>query len=148
MRGFELVTHLPVPVRAVFDASLSIDAHLGSMRFSRERAIAGVTSGTIGLGQSVTWRAWHGGVPFTMTSIISELEEPRRFVDEQVAGPFGAFRHEHLFEPAGGGTRMVDRLRLASPVAGFVVEPVLLVPYVRHLIRVRNRFLLRSLLAG
>ncbi len=148
MRDFELATHLPVPVQAVFDASLSIDAHLGSMRFSRERAIAGVTSGRIGLGEPVTWRAWHFGVPFTMTSIISELEEPRRFVDRQLSGPFGAFRHEHLFLEAGGGTRMIDRIELASPLAGAVVEPVLLVPYLRRLIRVRNRFLLRSLLAG
>lgn len=148
MRGFELVTHLPVPVRAVFDASLSIDAHLGSMRFSRERAIAGVTSGTIGLGESVTWRAWHFVVPFTMTSVISEVEEPLRFIDQQLKGPFGSFHHEHLFVPAGGGTRMIDRIQLASPFAGALADPVLLVPYLRHLIRVRNRFLLRSLLAG
>jgi ligand-binding SRPBCC domain-containing protein len=35
-----------------------------------------------------------------MTSRITEWSRPERFVDEQVRGPFAAFRHEHLFEAA------------------------------------------------
>src|SRR5699024_4314072 len=41
----------------LFDLSLSIDAHLGSMSDSGERAVGGVTSGQIALGEEVTWRA-------------------------------------------------------------------------------------------
>jgi ligand-binding SRPBCC domain-containing protein len=57
----------------------------------------------------------HFGLPFTMTSRITELERPVRFVDEQVRGPFRRFRHEHLFEAAGGDTVMIDRITFAAP---------------------------------
>lgn len=64
--------------------------------------MGGVTAGRIGLGEEVTWRAVHFGLPFTMTSRVTELERPLRFVDEQVRGPFRSFRHEHRFEATGG----------------------------------------------
>ncbi|KNC18379.1 cyclase [Arthrobacter sp. RIT-PI-e] len=134
----------------LFERSLSIDAHTGSMRFSRERAVAGVTSGRIGLGQQVTWRAWHFGVPVRMTSAITELEAPHRFVDEQVRGPFRAFRHVHEFSLQDGATTMVDRIEFTAPfeVLGAVAERWLLRPYLRHLIGVRNRFLVSPAGAG
>jgi len=47
---------------------------------------------------------------------ISEYDRPHRFVDEQVSGPFAHWRHEHRFEAAGEGTRMVDDVDFASPV--------------------------------
>ena len=143
---FRLVTHAEVPPGALFDASLSIDAHVSSMAGSRERAIAGVTSGRIGLGETVTWRARHFGVWFTMTSRISELERPGRFVDEQVRGPFRVFRHAHSFEPDGSGTRMTDEITVGSPIFGALVERLVLVPYLRRLIRRRNDHLVESLI--
>lgn len=85
------------------------------MSDSNERAIDGVTTGHIGLGESVTWRARHFGTPFTMTSRVIELDRPRRFVDEQMRGPFRSFQHEHLFVAADGGQphplRRADQLR-------------------------------------
>jgi ligand-binding SRPBCC domain-containing protein len=95
----------------VFDLSLDVDAHLESQAKAGERAVAGVTSGTIGLGEHVTWRAVHFGVPFKMTSRITEMDRPHRFVDEQVRGPFRTFRHEHLFEQRDTDTLMIDRLQ-------------------------------------
>lgn len=67
------------------------------MARSGERAVGGRTSGELALGESVTWRAVHFGIPFRMTVAITEHEAPDRFVDEQVRGPFGRWRHEHLF---------------------------------------------------
>jgi ligand-binding SRPBCC domain-containing protein len=142
---FRLVTHAEVPPGVLFDASLSIDAHVDSMAGSRERAIAGVTSGRIGLGETVTWRARHFGVWFTMTSRISELERPGRFVDEQVRGPFRVLRHTHSFEPDGSGTLMTDEITVGSPIFGALVERLVLVPYLRRLIRRRNEHLVESL---
>ncbi|MFD5598442.1 cyclase [Leucobacter sp. NPDC058333] len=152
-RSFTLVTVADVPPEVLFAASLDIDRHVASMARSRERAIGGVTSGSIGLGEHVTWRARHFGVWFTMTSRITELEAPLRFVDEQIAGPFRRFRHEHVFEAIGAdaavgarmGTRMSDTITLASPVFGGLVEDVVLVPYLRGLIAWRNAELLASL---
>jgi hypothetical protein len=57
-------TMIDAPPDVVFDLSLDIDAHLASMARSGERAIAGVTTGQIGLGEEVTWRARHFGIPF------------------------------------------------------------------------------------
>ncbi|MGN6128462.1 MAG: SRPBCC family protein [Humibacter sp.] len=142
---FTVVTEAPHPIEALFDVSLDIDAHIGSMRQSDERAIDGITTGQIGLGQTVTWRARHFGIWFTMTSKIVELERPVRFVDEQVAGPFKSFRHEHGLEDIDGATRMTDTIALASPVLGSLVESVVLVPYLRKLIQKRNQHLLALL---
>ena len=126
--SFTLVTEAAVDAAALFDLSLDIDAHIDSMSRSRERAIAGVTAGQIGLGETVTWRARHFGVWFTMTSQITARDRPKRFVDEQVAGPFRSFRHEHTFQPIPGGCRMSDTITVASPVFGVVAERLVLVP--------------------
>lgn len=138
---FTEVTRVPCDPEVLFDLSLSIDAHLASMRRSGERAVAGVTSGTIGLGETVTWRARHFGVVWTMTSGITALDRPHRFVDEQVRGPFRLFRHEHRFERVDEGTLMTDVVTLRSPMLGPIVEPLLLMPYMRRLIRSRNEVL-------
>jgi ligand-binding SRPBCC domain-containing protein len=153
---FTVVTTSPHPAQRLFDLSLSIDEHLESLAGSGERAIGGVTSGRIGLGETVTWRARHVGIWFTMTVRITEYDEPRRFVDEQVSGPFRLFRHVHEYgEPAergvGGGagshgtTVMTDTITVASPVFGRLAERWVLVPYLRRLIRTRNRHLLAVL---
>ncbi|HWT33320.1 MAG TPA: SRPBCC family protein [Microbacterium sp.] len=140
-----LVTETPYPVEALFDVSLDIDAHMASMAASGESAVAGVTSGRIGLGETVTWRARHFGVWFTMTSKITALERPTSFVDQQVRGPFRMFVHEHTFEPLGDGSRMTDRITVGSPVLGRLAERAILVPYLRRLIRKRNAHLLATI---
>ncbi len=73
------------------------------MAHTNERAVAGRTSGRIGLGETVTWRARHFGITWSLTSRIVVADAPTRFVDEQVRGPFRSFRHEHRFEASGGG---------------------------------------------
>lgn len=95
---FMLVTECPTDAATMFDISLDIDAHVDSMSQSHERAIEGVMSGRIGFGQTVTWRARHFGIWFTLTSKITAVDHPHHFVDEQVSGPFKTFAHEHTFE--------------------------------------------------
>ena len=143
--SFTIQTVAAVDPDVLFDLSLDVDAHLASMRDSGERAIGGVTSGRIGLGESVTWRARHFGLWFEMTSQITALERPARFVDEQIDGPFKSFRHEHVFEQDGDHTTLTDIVTLASPVFGAVAERLVLVPYLRRLIRHRNAHLVARL---
>jgi ligand-binding SRPBCC domain-containing protein len=130
-------------IEELFDLCRSIDAHKESMAKSRERAIAGVTSGLISLGEEVTWRAWHFGAPLRMTSRITELEAPNFFVDEQIRGPFRSFRHIHEFSETAGGTVMVDRIEFAAPFGplGRLAERLVLTRYLRNLIEQRNRHL-------
>jgi ligand-binding SRPBCC domain-containing protein len=113
------------------------------MARSREQAIAGVTSGLISLGEQVTWRAWHFGLPFQMTSRIVEMESPDYFVDEQVKGPFRRFRHVHEFHEDALGTTMIDRIEFAAPFGplGRLVEKLVLARYLQQLIESRNRHL-------
>ena len=110
---------------------------------SHEEAIDGVTSGLISLGEEVTWRAWHFGVPLQMTSRITEMRIPDYFVDEQVRGPFRRFRHVHEFSQDAAGTTMVDRIEFAAPLGpiGRMAEKLVLGPYLQRLIEKRNRHL-------
>jgi ligand-binding SRPBCC domain-containing protein len=141
--SFECTTRTILGKEELFDLSRSIDAHKESMVQSREEAIAGVTSGLISLGEEVTWRAWHFGVPLRMTSRITEMAAPDYFVDEQVRGPFRSFRHVHEFREDAGGTVMVDRIEFAGPFGplGRVAEKLVLTRYLRNLIEQRNRHL-------
>ena len=68
----------------VFDAARDIDLHVQSQQASGERAVAGVTSGLIGLGEEVTFEARHFGLRLRHRARITALERPRRFVDEMV----------------------------------------------------------------
>ena len=140
-------TRIDAPIERCFALSLSIDAHTGSMASSSEQAIAGVTSGEIGPGQTVTWSARHFGVRFRMTSLISAYERPHRFVDEQVRGPFRHWWHEHLFDAVGQQTRMVDRIEFTAPFGplGRLVERLVLERYMRRLIEQRNQWLKQEL---
>lgn len=142
-----LETHVAATVERCFDLSRSIDAHRQSMHGSGERAIGGVTSGNIGLGERVTWSARHFGIRFRMTSVISEYARPTRFVDEQVSGPFAHWWHEHEFVAVGDGTLMVDRISFASPFGpiGRAVDRLLLARYMTKLIARRNEWLVREL---
>ncbi|MFE5408147.1 SRPBCC family protein [Microbacterium sp. NPDC056569] len=142
---FTLVTETAHPAAALFDLSLDIDAHVASMSQSSERAVAGVATGRIGLGETVTWRARHFGIWWTMTSRITALDRPSRFVDQQVRGPFKTFVHEHRFEQLADGSRMTDTITLASPIFGAAAERLILVPYVRRLIGARNAHLIAML---
>jgi ligand-binding SRPBCC domain-containing protein len=95
------------------------------------------------LGEEVTWRALHFGVPLQMTSRITEMQSPDYFVDEQVKGPFRRFRHVHEFSQDSTGSTMVDRIEFAAPFGpiGRLVEKVVLARYLQRLIERRNRHL-------
>lgn len=148
MGAFRLQTLLPAPPDRCFALSLTVDAHLASMAASGECVIGGVTSGEMTLGDHVTWRAVHFGVPFRMTSTISEYDRPRRFVDHQLRGPFRRFRHEHLFAATGdGATLMTDVLDFRAPfgLLGRLAEWLVLDRYLEKLIRQRNDWLAAAL---
>ena len=94
------------------------------------------------LSEEVTWEARHFGVTWRMTSRIVEFDPPRRFVDEMVRGPFTAFRHEHLFEAHGSGTRMTDVITFRTPFRLLVERPI--GAYLRRLMTTRNATIRRK----
>jgi ligand-binding SRPBCC domain-containing protein len=136
-----LETFIHAPVERCFDLSLNVDTHASSMGHSQERAVAGVTTGMMGLNDTVTWEAVHFGVKQRLTSKITLLERPHRFIDEMVRGAFKELKHTHEFVPQGNGTLMRDRFAFKAPLGplGWIVEKLFLERYMRSLLLLRNQ---------
>lgn len=128
MPVIKLETFICAPVEICFDLARDVDVHMASTAETGERAIAGVTSGMMGLGDEVTWEARHLGVRQRLSSRITAFDRPRMFVDEMQRGAFKSLRHLHLFLPEKEGTRMIDELAFASPcgILGRIFDRLLL----------------------
>lgn len=138
-----LKTEIKADIKTCFDLSRNIDFHQQSLTHSKERAIAGKTSGLIELGESVTWEAMHLGIKQRLTSKITAYESPYYFVDEMVSGAFKSFKHEHLFETQGTYTLMTDKFNFESPygILGKLANTLFLKRYMASLLAKRNGFL-------
>ena len=136
----DLTTDIDAPIERVFDLARDLDLHTRSMAHTGERAIGGRTTGRVEIGDSVTWRARHFGLWWSLTSSITVVEVPVRFEDVQERGPFAWFRHEHRFESVDGVTRMHDHWEHRSPFGplGRVVDRLVLGRYMRSLLATRN----------
>jgi ligand-binding SRPBCC domain-containing protein len=146
MPTIELLTQINAPIETVFDLSRSIDLHMESTKQTGERAIAGKTSGLIGSGESVTWRAKHFGTWQNLTSKITEYKYPDYFLDEMVSGAFKSFRHEHHFSSADRGTLMKDVFVFESPfgLLGRFFNWLVLKKYMHDLLAERNRVIKKT----
>jgi ligand-binding SRPBCC domain-containing protein len=141
MSRIELVTHIAAPPDRCFDLSRSLELHMHSTATTGERAVGGVTSGLLGLGEHVIWRARHFLVWQELTSRITGYDRPRWFRDEQAQGIFQRLEHDHFFETTpGGGTIMRDVFDYRAPlgVLGSIAERVVLDRYLRGFLVARN----------
>ncbi len=141
MQTLLLETIIAAPPERCFLLSLSIDLHKASTAGTAEEAIAGITHGLIGPGETVTWRARHFGVVLQHEALISMYDRPRHFRDVMVKGMFKYFEHDHFFEAMlYGGTRMRDELRFAAPLGplGWLAKVMVLRRYLRKFLVQRN----------
>ena len=113
----EFCTFIQAPAERCFDLARDIDLHIASTPGTREKAVGGVTSGLIDLGEEVTWEATHFGVRQRLTSRITSFDRPRHFRDSQVRGAFRRFDHDHFFKVESGSTVMRDVFDYESPFA-------------------------------
>jgi ligand-binding SRPBCC domain-containing protein len=146
MQLIHLETKIAAPPERCFLLSLSIDLHTQSTAPSRERAIAGVTHGIIGPGETVTWQGRHFGFMIQHQSRITVYNKPHHFQDAMVRGLFRSFTHDHYFEATpGGSTIMRDHLHFAAPmwVFGRVVERLVLKRYLTRFLIERNKTIKR-----
>jgi hypothetical protein len=68
MPTIELETYIEAPIERCFDLALSVDLHRHSVTHTQERPIAGVMSGVMRLGDTVTWEAVHFSVKQRLTT--------------------------------------------------------------------------------
>jgi ligand-binding SRPBCC domain-containing protein len=141
MAVIELATSIVAPIERVFDLSRSIDLHVDSTSSTGERAVAGVTSGLIGCGEQVTWRARHFGIWQSLTVQITAFERPTHFADVMVRGAFHRMEHHHYFNTSIDGTIMRDVFSYELPlkVLGRIADFLFVERYMRSLLIERNR---------
>jgi len=143
MPKIELRTEINADKQIVFDLSRSIDLHKVSTQHTNETAIAGKTSGMMGLNESVTWRARHFGIYQNLASGITEFDPPNYFADAMISGVFNAFKHEHYFADQNGGTLMTDIFEYESPLGflGKLADKLFLKKHMWNLLWQRNQII-------
>jgi len=145
MPVIRVAVDIKAPPATCFDLARNVDAHVESASATGERAVAGVTHGLLNLGDAVTWRAKHFGVTQELTSRIVAFNRPHHFRDEMTRGAFRRLVHDHFFEKAGDGTRMIDVFDFTAPLGffGTVAERLFLTAYMRRFLEERAGILKR-----
>jgi ligand-binding SRPBCC domain-containing protein len=142
----ELTLDIAAPIDRCFDLARSVDVHVQSTASTEERAVAGVTTGLMSLGDEVTWEARHLGVRQRLTTCITAYERPFHFRDSLVRGAFARFDHDHYFERLSDGrTRMRDVFDYTSPLGllGALADRLFLTSYLRRFLLRRNHVIAR-----
>ena len=143
MIHFEEITLIDAPIDRVFDLSRSIEVHLLANVHENEQALAvgGLTTGLVGLGEQVTWRAKHFGLWHDLTSKATVVESPTYLQVTMVKGIFRSMQADHLFRSLpSGATELRDKFAIAAPlpILGPIAEALFLRRYMIALNRERN----------
>lgn len=141
-----LETIIKADIHKVFDLARDIDLHQHSTSKTKEKAIAGRTSGLIENNETVTWRAKHLGIYQTHTSKIIEMEKPYQFTDIMLKGTFKSLKHQHIFKEENGFTVMVDKFEFESPfgIIGKVFNRFFLTNYLKNFLLERNAIIKKT----
>ncbi len=94
-------------------------------------------------GTLIDYRIKLRGIPMRWRTRISLWEPNRRFVDEQLRGPYLEWIHTHTFEPMDGGTFMTDTVRYRVP-GGALINALLVERDVSRIFRYRLEALRRQ----
>ncbi len=140
MTTVKLKTVIDAPIEKCFDLARDIDLHQKTTEKSRERAVAGKTSGLIEKGDFVTWEAIHFGIKQRLTVVIAEMNYPYHFSDKMTKGAFKAMCHNHYFEEKQGKTLMRDEFIYQTPfgILGIIFDKLILRSYMERFLIERN----------
>ena len=143
MTTIKITTNYYAPIETVFDTNRNIDIHQQSASKTKEVAIAGITSGLINKNETVTWKGKHFGVYLKHQSLISEMDFPTYFVDEQLKGQFKSFKHQHFFEQKENYVEVTDLLEYETPfgIFGQLFDKLFLKKHLTNCIIHRNAIL-------
>ena len=140
MPSIHVTTFIAAPIDIVFNLSRHIGLHKISQQDHKEEAVAGITSGLIQQGESVTWKAKHLFKTRFMTVEITDMKKPDYFEDVMSKGDFVSYAHKHHFKQTDNGTIMIDEFSFESPhgVFGKILNRLFLTSYMKTLILKRN----------
>lgn len=93
-------------------------------------------------GTLIDYRLKLRGIPIKWRTRISLWEPSRRFIDEQLRGPYREWIHTHSFEARDGGTLMTDAVRYRVP-GGAIVNRLFVEADVARIFRYRAEALRR-----
>jgi ligand-binding SRPBCC domain-containing protein len=143
MTQIKIITKINAPIEIVFNNSRNIDIHQYSASKTKEKAIAGRTAGLIEIGETVTWKGKHFGINLKHKSIITEMDFPKYFIDEQLKGHFKSFKHQHIFYQKENQTIMIDILEYKTPYGfiGKLFDKFILKNHLTNFILHRNKVL-------
>ncbi len=143
MPVIHLTTFIAAPPAVCFDLSRSMELHQNSTGNTKEKAVAGTTTGLLALDEWVTWEAVHFGIRQQLTSKITQFHFPTHFRDEQLKGAFKSFTHDHYFNSVAGGTEMKDVFTFESPfgIFGKIFNGLVLTNYMKRFLCQRNDFI-------
>lgn len=93
------------------------------------------------IGYVIRWM----GIPMRWQTLITDYEPPRYFVDRQIRGPYGLWRHLHTFHETETGTIVGDRVDYRLPLGplGWMAHEALIGSQLKSIFRYRQ-----SALAG
>ena len=63
-------------------------------------------------------------------TLITYYDKPRKFIDQQIKGPYSLWHHTHTFEEKDGGTIIKDNLTYAIPMG--IIGRIVHFLYIRH----------------
>lgn len=141
-----LETKIKASAKTCFDLARSADAHQQSLEHTKEKVVAGRSTGLFELNEVVTWEANHFGIRQHLTVKITKMEPYTMFEDVMVKGAFKKIEHQHYFEPQGDYTIMKDVFSYEVPgwIFGKMFDAIVLKPYMTKLLITRNTSLRRT----
>ncbi len=82
----------------------------------------------LAVGEEAIVKVGFGPIRATWVARHTVYDPPRRFVDEQVSGPFRSWRHEHRIEPCPEGATLTDEITFELPAGplGRLALPIVL----------------------
>ncbi|MEK4029146.1 SRPBCC family protein [Pseudobacillus sp. FSL P4-0506] len=132
---------IQAPIEVCFDLARNVKVHTQTTHQTNEKAVGGVTEGMLEEGDIVIWEAVHFGIKQRLTSQVTFMEKPNKFIDEMVHGAFHSFKHIHQFVEKADGTLMIDTFQYKSPlgILGVIADKLFLEKYMTAFIILRAK---------
>jgi ligand-binding SRPBCC domain-containing protein len=73
----------------------------------------------MGQGTRIDYHLQLYGIPFGWSSLINHWDPPRKFIDQQIKGPYKEWVHTHCFYDQTDGTEMTDEVSYRLPLWPF-----------------------------